>query len=168
MSAFSLDLFLPSLFLKKVLAELSTKDIRKKGQVLEKEKQEQGTGPSAELEPKPHGKGLRSPPHLLPPQPGRLGRSWLARYDNSQEGTRQSIGLRRNAVPKSKLLDVSPDPSPPEFYEHCDHLTFLNLAELKQLSRSCGTVLRTRTFSPGGRGRPMRFRRKGRARVWES
>lgn len=87
---------------------------------------------------------------------------------------RQSFRLRRNTVPKAKLLDVSPDPSPPEFYERCDHLTFLNLAglicntELKQLSRSCGTVLRTRTFSPGGTGRPTRFRRKGRVRVWES
>lgn len=56
MSAFSLDLFLPSLFLKKVLAELSTKDIRKKGQELEKEKQEQGQFHQQKLEPKPLGK----------------------------------------------------------------------------------------------------------------
>lgn len=117
MSAFSLDLFLPSLFLKKVLVELSTKDIRKKGQALEKEKQEQGQFHQQKLEPKPLGKDSTPPQHspLLPR--ARLGRSWLARYDNPQEGTRQSIRLRRNAVPKAKLLDVSPDPSPPEFYE---------------------------------------------------
>lgn len=71
MSAFSLDLFLPSLFLKKVLAELSTKDIRKKGQALEKEKQEQGQfHQQQKLEPKPLGKDS-APPNTPPPSPTR-------------------------------------------------------------------------------------------------
>lgn len=109
-------IFTQPLSKKGVSGALNKGHTQKKVRRWKKRSRSRDSSISSSWSPSPWERTTLPPTHLPLPR-ARLGRSCLARYDNPQEGTRQSIRLRRNAIPKAKLLDVSPDPSSPEFYE---------------------------------------------------